>query len=1393
MPESPLIQKEVAALTDLESLIAHRAKVETEVEQTFKRRRDREEQESRVASHQLNTKFKAESEALQAEYDKVRAGIARKAQGETQATEAEYAQAKQKIEAQFKSERSKSKKASDETRWQALAMYEAARDNTVKRRKREEEQLSAARRDFEHLKEMAEPVMDRCGKLAGPAPDPSTFLASEVTPEPEPVENYDDGEGDGEGGAAEKPPVQTGRIAVLQELIKKADEELLALESLKLPNFLKISNFIWPFLLLGAVVGGGLGAVIGWPIGIGVGVVAAIAAAVGAHVALSKKAQAGVARHFHPLKHDLEEAERKLDETKDWVKTEFERRQKEADEKREDDYKKAEDKMKVRVAEADARQQKALAEADVVYPQRLADIRKRREEESQKCEATYPPRIQAHKEKFDADAKQLQDHHRGIREATKNAYDAAWNELIRTWTEGLARVGGAVNEVNEEATRRYLDWTGADIKDWKPPTEVPPALPFGKFSFDLGEFPSGYPADERLKNAGPTRFELPALVPFPTKSSILIKTTESGKAEANLLLQTMMIRFLTSIPPGKVRFTIFDPVGLGENFAAFMHLADYQELLVTSRIWTEARDFEQRLTDLSEHMENVIQKYLRNEFATIEEYNVHAGEVAEPFRVLVVANFPVNFNETAARRLQSIVASGARCGVYALISADPKLPTPAGVQLKDLEADCVNLSWRDGKLGWRDEHFGRFPLALDVLPEQTLYSRLMHDMGEKARDANRVEVPFDFIAPTPDKFWSWNSGKVMEVPLGRAGATKLQPITLGKGTSQHALVAGKTGSGKSTLLHALITNAALRYSPDQLELYLIDFKKGVEFKVYAEMELPHAKVIAVESEREFGLSVLQRLDAELKFRGDLYRDTGVQDLRGFREAKPDYPMPRILFVVDEFQEFFVEDDKVAQEVSLLLDRMVRQGRAFGVHVILGSQTLGGAYSVGRATLGQMAIRIALQCSEADAHLILSEENSAARLLTRPGEAIYNDANGLPEGNNLFQVVWLSDKRRQEYLQDILDLAKAQNRPPASPIVFEGNLPADTRKNALLNKLLEAAEWAEQGPRYEQAWLGDAIAIKDPTVAVFRPQSGSNLLIIGQNAEAALAMFMMAAVSIAAQHPPRKHNGLKLYLLDGTPVDSWLNGKLGQIADWLPHTVKNVTQRNLAASINEVAVELGRRRDNSGSAEEQAPIYVFIYDLQRFRDLRKGDDDFGFSSSFGEEKAASPGTQFSEILREGPPVGIHVIVWCDSVNNMNRTFDRNALREFELRVLFQMSANDSSTVIDSPVAGKLGENRALFYSEEENRIEKFRPYGLPDDAWIAEVKHKLFSRPAPVEPEPIPEPEPAPVASQDNGNGHGNRYDDLPPAFPDDDELPPVFPNFDEPAEPAEAETKPDNF
>src|SRR5207249_11333675 len=110
--------------------------------------------------------------------------------------------------------------------------------------------------------------------------------------------------------------------------------------------------------------------------------------------------------------------------------------------------------------------------------------------------------------------------------------------------------------------------------------------------------------------------------------------------------------------------------------------------------WTEAEHIDQRLADLTEHMETVIQKYLRNEFETIDDYNAQAGELAEPYRFLVIADLPVNFSAESFRRLSSIASTGARCGVYVLITRDTRSALPQGSHLDELEHHSVNLVQR---------------------------------------------------------------------------------------------------------------------------------------------------------------------------------------------------------------------------------------------------------------------------------------------------------------------------------------------------------------------------------------------------------------------------------------------------------------------------------------------------------------------------------------------------------------------------------------------------------------------------------------------------------------------------------------------------------------------------
>ena len=1325
--EPSLVDREVRAVHALERFAADRVKSESDTERGFRHRRDEDERAYQANKGRVTTTARADTTETKAKYQSVRDSIAAQADAQTTALQSEYAEVKRVIVGKSNGARNSAKKKMEEVKWQALAIFEAGKDEAIKKFKQRESEVRLLADQIEALKEASTPTVRRVRRFAPKTVEPVA-----------PLENSD------------QP------IEALTAVAATAQEQHAAVDRLFLPKALALPALVPPFLLLAVGIAFLLGPKVGWGLAAGIGVGAGVGAGVAVFLALASLARKQVARLYPPFNASLDEADRLINVSKQWTKTTLEQDKDAVERKRVRDAEAADAKFAVVVAEIEQRRDAALKEADAKFPPLIQGVADRRAAAVKEADDVYPRRLEEIQQRFRREIAALDEAVHQSKEATDREYADAWRAIRDHWSGGLAEVAGDADFVNAAAARQHLDWHRADLDAWQPPTVAPAGLQFGMLNLDLKNIPQGMPADARLQPFGPTKHALPALTPFPRKGSVLIKAADAGKAEAVNLLQTLMLRYLTSLPPGKVRFTIIDPIGLGENFAAFMHLADYSELLVTSRIWTETPQIEQRLADISAHMENVIQKYLRNEFETIEDYNIHAGEVAEPFRVIVVANFPANFSETAARRLVSIATSGSRCGVYTLISLDTKQTLPTGVQLKDLEPFCVNFQWREGALRWQDRELAKLPLTYDTPPPQDRFSALLHKVGELAKNANRVEVPFDFIAPTRENYWTANSARGIDVPLGRAGATKLQHLKLGKGTSQHVLIAGKTGSGKSTLLHALIVNTALRYSPDEVEMYLIDFKKGVEFKVYAALELPHARVIAVESEREFGLSVLQRLDGELKARGDRFRDLGVQDLGSYRDADGGKnPLPRILFIVDEFQEFFVEDDKIAQDVALLLDRLVRQGRAFGIHVHLGSQSLGGAYSLARSTIGQMAVRIALQCSESDAHLILSEENSAARLLTRPGEAIYNDQNGMVEGNNFFQVVWLTDERREEYLHEIRALAASRNRPPASQIVFEGNLPAVAAKNLLMSDLLTAPGWPEP-PKADYAWLGDAIAIKDPTSAVFRPQSGSNLLIVGQNDEMALGIFEMAIYSLAAQHDP---SGVGFYLFDAIPADSALAGRFAKVKDVIPHAVHSSTQRDLPNVIGAIAAEVERRQK---ADEPNAPnLYLFILDLSRLRDLRKSDDDFGFSGGYGGgAKVDPPSKHFGNILRDGPPVGVHTLVWCDSLNNLNRSFDRQGLKEFELRVLFQMSANDSSTLIDGPTASRLGANRALFLSEEEGRLEKFRPYGLAPTEWLDEVRDRLGNRasPAPIDLPTIPPTAPAVSETADAG-GFGAPFPD----------------------------------
>jgi DNA segregation ATPase FtsK/SpoIIIE, S-DNA-T family len=854
------------------------------------------------------------------------------------------------------------------------------------------------------------------------------------------------------------------------------------------------------------------------------------------------------------------------------------------------------------------------------------------------------------------------------------------------------------------------------------PNEFPQNVFVGKSCLDLtqlGIAPGG--EDQRFSLPEESTAQLPVSLSFPNCGSMLVEAPGTGRERAIDTLLSASLCLLRSFPAGKIKLTLLDPVGLGESFAGLMQLSEYDETLVRGRIWTETAHIERKLSDLTERIEKVIQNYLRNRYATVADYNRDAGQLTEAYEFLVVADYPAGFSDLAQERLASLLTSGPRCGVYTLIHCAKGTELPGETDSPAYLRSTVSLRDRGDKLWLEHAGLSGAELSLEPLPEGEAMSTMLDGVGKCSAAVQQMELPFEAVAPAEKEIWSLSAAKGLRVPIGRSGADRIQYLELGRGTAQHALVAGRTGSGKSTLFHVIITATALWYSPREVEFYLVDFKHGVEFKLFAARKLPHARVIAIESDREFGLSVLQKVNEELTRRGNIFRKAGVQDLAGYRAAAPEEHLSRVMLLIDEFQEFFTDDDIIARDAALLLDRFVRQGRAFGIHVVLGSQTLSGMYTLAKSTLGQMGVRIALQCNEADSQLILSEENTAARLLSHSGEAIYNDMSGLLEGNSPFQVVWLPEDAQDAHLVQVAERSQRSPEEQAAGdvVVFEGSAPADIRDNPLLTKLLQAGD--PPAGTAGRAWVGAASAIKGPTEVRFGQSGGSNLMIVGQNREAAFATVATLLISLVAGH---SDEDARFIVFESEGQSAEYAGHLAALTEAMgPSRMTVPGPKEIERVLREVTEEhIGDAEDETGRSARRT--YLVVFGLQRFRALRQDDS---FSLSMDDEEATSPGELFANLLREGPEHGVHCIVWCDTLTNLTRALARSVLREFDMRVLFQMSGADSSELCDSTAGSQLGLYKALLAVQSDGSTEKFRPYSTPEAEYLEELKSVLDGR------------------------------------------------------------------
>jgi tetratricopeptide (TPR) repeat protein len=807
-----------------------------------------------------------------------------------------------------------------------------------------------------------------------------------------------------------------------------------------------------------------------------------------------------------------------------------------------------------------------------------------------------------------------------------------------------------------------------------------------------------------------------------------------SRAAAHGFVRSLMLRQLLSVAPGEVTFFVFDPIGLGQSAGDLLNLAEYDADLIGGKVWSSLQDLEARLVELSAHIELVIQKYLRTTYQTIDEFNDAAGEVAEPYRMVVLFDFPCGLTAESAARLKSIVENGPRCGVFTLIAADSSVQVPYGVDAEQLSTSMKRLNLQGEFVDDVSGYHLETAFEHDVLPERSEIARRVIDSVGRA-SINRIEaaVTFDKVftlygnvaarglrselgtaAPRTKvedarTWWNDDSTRGLFAPIGQKGARDV--AILGFDSSDHAgaLLVGRPGSGKSTLLHAYVGGLTTLYGPDELELYLIDFKEGVEFKAYAEEQLPHAKVIAIESDREFGLSVLESLQAEITQRAELLRATGGRQagMQGLREATGD-KIPRILLVFDEFQVLFARNDQVGLKAADLLESIIRQGRGFGVHVLLGSQSLAGLDALGAHVPQLLPVRILLPAAESDARKVLGDSNNAGDYITSHGEGILNTAGGAVEANERFKGALLTETDRIARLQVMRDKANETGFSRV-PIIFEGNslVPLDAQNPRQFQEELRAS-----GAYPLRVRSGAPMIVGDIGDLVLSREGGANVLAIvrsGDNENAGIEPASGPAYGLlAAAVASGAMTDSTVDVIDFMSNEDGLDAMFEPLLDAQRITLKRrrAFPDVLTAYVDEVNERV--EEDDSGRPAK----LLFLFGVHRAREL---DSELGSL-----DVDADLVEKLERVMRDGPEVGVHVWLWSDSVAGTSRRLTPRMMREIGWRIAGKMSGDDSQTFIGTGQAADLRESQLLMVNEDRGVWTRVTAYAPPSSAWMAQV-------------------------------------------------------------------------
>jgi energy-coupling factor transporter ATP-binding protein EcfA2 len=832
-------------------------------------------------------------------------------------------------------------------------------------------------------------------------------------------------------------------------------------------------------------------------------------------------------------------------------------------------------------------------------------------------------------------------------------------EFDQEWVSALKNI----DDLCKRIRHRQPHLNELTAKNINTGTHFPDALTFGRMYLTYQNW-KGY---------------IPLLIPFPFKKSLWLPDQSTG----HRLIHQLMLRLIHCMPVGNVEITAADPLRLGTSLDPFLSLLKVKRLFPDQRLMTRSDELENALARLTDYVEDLLQNKFKGEIKSWSAYNVANSSNPIPYKLLLIFGVPEQLTDKSLWYLGRLLEHGPVCGVLLVLTIDED-------RLEDRKFTGLRTS------------IDKYSKRMDsIVPAEILTKHISEITVVEEREfwPGRSELT-DFLAFISDRYeqsskfsksltdlwcnsgyWWRDAVQGVQVPIGWTADGDIVHFSIGGvNTEHHVLLAGRSGSGKSNLLHVLIHSLCHTYSLSELNIYLLDYKQGTEFSVYASPPLPQVKLVATESDPEYGVTVLSHLTEELEKRAQEFKSQSVRDFYEYREYSA-AELPRILLIIDEFQILFSEGRQVAEPAEKMLNQLLRQGRAYGIHVLLATQTLKGIQSLSMGQLiSQIGCRIALACSEEDSAMILGNSNWEASKLISPPEGIINNSNGAKSANKRFLIPFADRELCKSHIININQVASQRGYCGSTKLFNGSRLPE-----------MPSADWFKSRNHETIAlYLGERLSFEAEQlslVLVNRPSS--NLLISGYNDAIHDGLLASILQSLDSQ--------------DGIDEIIYFNGRsivpvgASKHLDGSKEKIISKHENIPALNLTEISREL-----------KQSKRIVIIDGLDSTKEFHSGPASF---RPVNKDEPPSPQESLKKILEDGPLQGTFVIAFADNWKRCN-SLCKDLLGFFEMRVGFCMNEDDAGSFV-SGVIGKFKgletDNRAVFADRLKNQVIWFRPY------------------------------------------------------------------------------------